>query len=98
MTVCVVGEDPFRHLFSITPLPSTITCPNVTFPEVTTCIHETNPCTKTPNFWKVAATCPNKFGYRAFLGVASMGSTRSRGAKMQGRKRAQAGTQSAVRS
>jgi hypothetical protein len=41
--MCIVGEDPFRHLFCITPLPFTITCPNVTFPEVTKCIHKSNP-------------------------------------------------------
>ena len=46
----IVGEDPFRHPFSITPHPFTITCPNVTFPEVTTCIHESNPRTKTPTY------------------------------------------------
>ena len=34
------------HLF-------TITCPNVTSPEVTTCTHESNPCSKTPTFWEV---------------------------------------------
>ena len=34
-----------RWRFSITPLPFTITCPNITFPEVTTCIHKSNPRT-----------------------------------------------------
>ena len=36
----------------------TITCPNITFHEVTTCIHKSNARTETPTFWKVAATWP----------------------------------------
>ena len=56
----MVGEDLFGHPFSITPLPFTITCPNVTFPKLTTSIHESNLRTKTPTFWKAAATCPQQ--------------------------------------
>ena len=56
MTV-MVGGDPFRHPFPITPLHFTITCPNSTFPKVTTCLHKSNPCTKTPAFSDPESDC-----------------------------------------